>query len=88
MTDLVTLEPKFETVKSYYGKAQVHYYDNGDSALLSYDTLVADIKNNVPSVRMIYSATTLRHIKEYLKQNGFDAKNKQQILDKYFKAED
>ena len=88
MTDLVKLEPKFENVKSYYGKAQVRYYDNGDSALLSYDTLVADIKNNTPSVHLLYSQTTLRHIKEYLKQNGFEAKNKQQILNKYFKAED
>ena len=88
MTNLVELEPKFENVKSYYRKAYVRYYDNGDSALVSYDTLVADIKNNVPCVHMVYSSTTLRHIKEYLRQNGFEAKNKQQIIDKYFKAED
>ena len=44
MTNLVELEPKFENVKSYYRKAYVRYYDNGDSALVSYDTLVADIK--------------------------------------------
>lgn len=88
MTNLVQLEPKFENVKSYYRKAYVRYYDNGDSALVSYGTLVAAIKNNRPRVYMIYSAATLRHIKEYLKQNGFEAKNKQQVLDNYFKAED
>ena len=88
MTNLVQLEPKFENVKSYYEKAYVHYYDNGNSALFSYGTLVADIKDNMPSVYMLYSQTTLRHIKEYLKQNGFEAKNKQQILGTYFKAED
>lgn len=87
MTKLVELEPKFDKRKSFYGKAYVRYYDNGDSVLLSYGTPVADVKNNKPSVRMIHSQTTLRHIKEYLKQNGFEAKNKQQILDDYFKAE-
>ena len=87
MTKLVKLEPKFDNVKSYYNKAYVRYYDNGDSALLSYGTLVAAIKNNKPRVYMLHSQTTLRHIKEYLKQNGFDAKNKKQILDDYFNAE-
>ena len=67
MTKLVKLEPKFDTVKSYYNKAYVRYYDNGDSELLSYGTLVADIKNNKPHVYMTYSQTTVRHIKDYFK---------------------
>lgn len=54
--------------------------------LLSYLTEVAFIENGKAVVLDDYSSTTLRHIKEFLKQNGFKAENKKQIFDDYSEA--
>lgn len=51
--------------------------------LTSYSTEVATIANGVARVRGTYSQTTLRHIKEFLKQNGFRADNSKQIMADY-----
>ena len=67
------LQCEFETSqKSFYGKAKV-LFENGSKFLISYDTRM--IENN--GVELIfkedsnlYSNTTLRHIREYLKQIG------------------
>jgi hypothetical protein len=88
------LMPKWDARKSFYGKARVRNND-GDLELISYSTRVAVIYNtktdsngewlNEPSASVYgsYSATTLRHIKEFLLQNGFKAENKKQILADY-----
>jgi hypothetical protein len=69
--------------KSFYGKAKVREND-GDLELISYNTRVAVIHSDgTASVYGSYSATTLRHIKEFLLQNGFRAENKKQILNDY-----
>ena len=78
------LEPKYDSRKSFYGKAQVDTGDNDDKKrLYSYDTLVAEIKDGKPVVYGTYSATTLRHIKEWLKQLGFKAETSKQIMNDY-----
>lgn len=78
------LEPRYDARKSFYGKAQVDTGDKGDkNKLYSYDTLVAEIKDGKPVVYGTYSQTTLRHIKEWLKQLGFKAENSKQILADY-----
>lgn len=78
------LEPRYDARKSFYGKAQVDTGDKGDkNKLYSYDTLVAEIKDGKPVVYGTYSQTTLRHIKEWLKQLGFKAENSKQILSDY-----
>ncbi len=78
------LEPRYDSRKSFYGKAQVDTGDKGDkNKLYSYGTLVAEIKNGKPVVYGTYSATTLRHIKDWLKQNGFKAETSKQILADY-----
>ena len=78
------LEPRYDARKSFYGKAQVDTGDKGDkNKLYSYDTLVAEIKDGKPVVYGTYSQTTLRHIKEWLKQLGFKAENSNQILADY-----
>ena len=67
------LQCEFETSqKSFYGKAKV-LFENGSKFLISYDTRM--IENN--GVELIfkedsnlYSNTTLRHVREYLKQIG------------------
>lgn len=78
------LIPIYENVKSFYGKARVCF--TGNIAILqSYTTNVAtiDTKNNIAIVYGDYSNTTLRHIKEFLRQFGFKADTKKQILSDY-----
>jgi hypothetical protein len=84
------LQPIYDSRASFYGKAQV--IENPDVAtgdehvkvLLSYKTTVAaTTANGKAKVFGAYSATTLRHIKEFLLQNGFKAESKQQILKDY-----
>ena len=78
------LHPQYDSRKSFYGKARVDTGDKDDkNKLFSYDTLVAEIKDGKPVVYGAFSATTLRHIKDWLKQNGFKAENKAQILRDY-----
>ena len=78
------LEPRYDSRKSFYGKAQADTGDNGDkNKLYSYGTLVAEMKDGKPVVYGTYSATTLRHIKDWLKQNGFKAETSRQILADY-----
>ena len=78
------LEPRYDARQSFYGKAHVDTGDNDDkNRLYSYDTLVAEIKDGNPVVYGTYSQTTLRHIKDWLKQNGFKAETARQIMNDY-----
>ena len=77
------LKARYDKRTSFYGKAQVAYEPNGTIALISYDTRVAEISGGVAKVFDIYSPTTLRHIKEFLLQHGFEATTKAQILRDY-----
>jgi maleate cis-trans isomerase len=84
------LSPKHDARKSFYGKAWVEETDNLIK-LVSYTTHVATIykdPNNLiggdkVTVFGTYSQTTLRHIKEFLSQNGFVANNSKQIMADY-----
>lgn len=78
------LTPKFDARQSFYGKAIVNE-DNRYIKLTSYSTMVAEIdrSTNTATVHGTYSATTLRHIKEFLKQYGFPADTKSQIESDY-----
>ena len=83
--ETITLQPTNENVNSYYDKA--HYTKDGTNLkLYSYNTLVCEIKNNNTIVFGTHSQTTLRHIKEFLKQNGIKADTKKQIEDDYLKV--
>ena len=74
------LTPQFDNAKSFCGKA--HVTIEGDKrTLTSYETEVATVEGDKAIVYDTYSATTLRHIKEFLKQNGFKADTKKQILE-------
>ena len=44
------------------------------------------IKDKKATVNGTYSQTTLRHIKEFLKQEGFKAETQRQILNDYSEA--
>jgi len=77
---------QYDTQNSFYKKAIVEI---GKDCLIlwSYQTAVAEIRNGEARVFGTYSQTTLRHIKEFLKQNGFIAETKEQILNDYWVQE-
>ena len=86
-TELTT---QYDSRASFYGKARV--LENPDTAtgdentkvLTSYQTIVAWITADGNAiVKDLYSNTTTRHIKEFLKQNGFKAENSKQIMADY-----
>ena len=77
------LTPQWDSRASFHGKAIVQEND-GSWELISYSTKVAVIRGDgTARVYDTYSATTLRHIKEFLLQNNFKAENKKQILADY-----
>lgn len=85
------LKPIYDKAISFYGKAETER--TSDSIVLySYNTKVAEIKgdkvilNNKIDDNLLFSNTTLRHIKEFLKQNGFKAETKQQIIKDYMEV--
>lgn len=90
------LSAKFDKAKSFYGKAVVEE-DDEKLTLYSYKKKVCEIIKRVrksPDDDMrdcvtIFtpehydSVTTVRHIKEFLKQHGFKAETKKQIFSDY-----
>ena len=79
---MAELYPEFDG-KSFYGTADVRIESDGRIVLKSYATDVAYIKNGKAVVLGTYSVTTLRHIKEFLRQNHFKADSKEQIIKDY-----
>lgn len=85
------MSPRYDAQKSFYGKAKVDVKDNGVQVCKSYGTPVALIKDGkaylLSGVTNYYSyrtsSTTLRHVKEFLKQNGFKAESLKQIEKDY-----
>ena len=73
------LNVKYDSRKDFYHKARVKT-ENGVKILISYQTEVCKIVNGKPEVYGEYSQTTMRHIKEFLKQNGFKVDNTKQVL--------
>lgn len=87
-TDKWELTPRYDSRQSFYGKAWVTESEEDGGkvyTLRSYSTDVARIKGNNAEVYGWYSQTTGRHIKDFLKQFGFRADNKAQILKDYYK---
>ena len=82
------LEPRYDSRKSFYGKAHVVDDSDGSQILYSYDTPVCKI-NSRGDVELLAqwdsSQTTLRHVKEFLQQNGFKVGSKSQIASMYGK---
>ena len=76
--------PYYDSAKSFYGKAKVIEIEN-DVFLMSYDTIVAFFNRDTKIAKVVgtFSPTTLRHIKEFLRQSGFKAETKKQIMKDY-----
>ena len=76
------LKTEFSPQKSFYGKAKVKT-EGGGLVLQSYETDVAKIVGGKAIVKGLYSHTTTRHIKDFLKQHGIKVKNSKQIMKDY-----
>ena len=61
----------YDSRKSFYKKAYIGEF-NGNTYLLSYNTIVACIFQNQLRIYGAFSQTTARHIREFAKQNGFN----------------
>lgn len=72
------LQPVYDSRQSFYKKAQIKEY-NGALYLQSYNTIVAKIENGKAIVNGWYSATTAKHINEFLYQNGFNKMTKKEM---------
>ena len=81
---IMELCPYYDSAKSFYGKATVVEIEN-DVFLVSYDTVVAFFNRETKIAQVVdtFSQTTLRHIKEFLRQSGFKAETKKQIEKDY-----
>lgn len=81
---IMELCPYYDSAKSFYGKAKVIEIEN-DVFLVSYDTVVAFYNRETKIAQVVgtFSPTTLRHIKEFLRQSGFKAETKKQIMKDY-----
>ncbi len=82
---LFELTPMFDSRRSFYGKAKISF--EGDRRLLlSYGTSVAFIEPDRPPVMLDgwdSTQTTLRHVKEFLKQNDLRAESLEQMRRDY-----
>ena len=58
----MNLEPVYSNVKSFYGKARI-IRENEVIKLLSYNTVIAEIKDNKVHINGFYSQTSTRHLK-------------------------
>ena len=78
------LEPQYDARKSFYGKAHVED-ENGVLTLYSYNTPVCRIEGDKVTLLDLWdsSQTTLRHVKEFLQQNGFKVGSAAQIAKLY-----
>lgn len=92
--DVYDLSPRYDSRNSFYGKASVEEKDDGTKILYSYGSKVAMIKDGKAILGLgknrgyeyllwAYSPTTLRHVKEFLKQNGFRADSRAQMEKDY-----
>ena len=62
------LKARFDSRKSFYGKAQVIDYENGIIELKSYNTIVSRCVNGMVEHLGKWSQTTSRHQREFEKQ--------------------
>ena len=66
---LYELKPEYSRQKSFYGKAIVNYINENEITLYSYNTPVIALENG--EIRRLWggwSATTSKHIREFLLQ--------------------
>lgn len=65
------LDARYDSRKSFYGKATVIDYENGMLELRSYSTIVSRCVNGVVEHLGKWSQTTSRHQKEFERQFAY-----------------
>ncbi len=85
--ETIFLEPIIDRRKSFYKKAKILIDSKGNKYLQSYDSIIAEVKNGKVKINTdIYlwdSQTSLRHLKDFLYQLGFEYGNKQKLIELY-----
>ena len=76
------LRPIYSNVKSFYGKAKI-IREKNTIKLQSYNTIIAEIKDGKLHINGFYSATSTKHLREFLKQNGFKIGTKKELEKMY-----
>ena len=79
------LRTQYDSRKSFNNKAYVYTDGKGNDTLYSYNTPVVKIIGDkvILLQKWNFSATTVRHVKEFLKQHGFKADSIAQIAKDY-----
>ena len=82
------LSPVYDSCKSFYGKARVKV-DGNDLQLVSYSTVVAIVTYLPDGAKLahitgVYSRTTVRHIREFLRQHGFKPGTKSELISEFY----
>lgn len=62
------LDARFDSRKSFYGKAKVIDHGNGFLQLMSYETIVSECKDGKVTHLGKWSQTTSRHQREFERQ--------------------
>lgn len=73
------LKPEYDHAKSFYNKAFIRSHYNSDGVrikieLISYKTIMATYENGILTLnknKYNYTVTTLRHVKEFIKQFNY-----------------
>ena len=65
------LYPRYDSRKSFYGKAHVIDYENGTMELQSYSTIVSRVVNGKVEHLGKWNMTTSRHQREFERQFAF-----------------
>lgn len=83
----VELQPTWSKLKSFHGKATVGTKENGDKYLKSFGFLICEIiKGEVKihnEVDKWDSKSTIRHINNFLYENGFGTGNTKELTELY-----
>lgn len=69
--EVFELSARFDSRKSFYGKAQVINYGGGYMELKSYDTIVSRVNNGKVEHLGKWSMTTSRHQREFERQFSY-----------------
>lgn len=85
------LSPEYDSRQSFYGKAKVEVRPDGSQILWSYSTPVVFISKDGKEAKLLRrgyygwssSQTTLRHVKDFLRQNGFETGSYKDLAKKY-----
>ena len=83
----IELKPVIDKHKSFYGKAKILIDNKGNKYLRSYNSIIAEVKDGEVKINTnVYlwdNQTSLRHLKDYLYQLGYEIGNKQRLIELY-----